>query len=87
MSPKGLFPLVYAMEWEPVAPRFQQEWGLSEDKGYPLVYCHYLKPRFTEGLVISNFMAGFSFNKRYFFLNGKAAHESVRHCQKLILTS
>lgn len=28
---------------------------LSEDKGHLLVYCHYVKPGFTDGLVISNF--------------------------------
>lgn len=73
------------MQREPAAPGFQQEWGMAEDKGYPLIYCHYLKPQFTNGLV-SNFTEGFAFNKR-FFLNGKAAYESVRHCQKLILMS
>lgn len=67
--PKGLFPLIHAMQCEPAAPGFQQEGGLSEDNRYPPVYCHYLKSQFTKGLVINNFMEGFAFNKNFFFMS------------------
>lgn len=57
---------------------------LSEDKGHLLVCCHYLKPWFTAGSAISNFMKNFDFHKKLFL---KIAKQLINQTlpKKLIL--